>query len=93
MKEQNKILTSLGDRITKKDEEIEQLHKMVKRYKKYFDDFELIKATLAQRNKQFDRLVQENQILFSEVNKVAAENKDLHDKILSHDKAKYEYVK
>lgn len=59
----------------KKDVEIEELQKMVRKYKKYYDEYELVKATLNQKVKEYDRLSQENKILFAEMNKVMGESK------------------
>lgn len=75
MKQQNRILTSLNEKVMKKDVEIEELQKMVRKYKKYYDEYELVKATLNQKVKEYDRLSQENKILFAEMNKVMGESK------------------
>ena len=75
MKQQNRILTNLSDKVAKKDMEIEHLSALVNKYKKYYDDYEYIKATLAHKNKECERATQENKILFTEMNKIVSENK------------------
>lgn len=55
--------------------EIEHLSALVNKYKKYYDDYEYIKATLAHKNKECERATQENKILFTEMNKIVSENK------------------
>lgn len=37
MKEQNRILASFSDKVTRKDAEIDKLEKLVVKYKKYYD--------------------------------------------------------
>jgi hypothetical protein len=41
----------VNDKVARKDEEIEELNKLVKRYRKGYEECELVKGTLCQKNK------------------------------------------
>lgn len=52
------------------------------KYKKYYDEYELMKANLSTKSQEVDRLRQENKILYSEVDKVVKEAKEYQEKLL-----------
>jgi hypothetical protein len=46
-----------------------------------------------QKNKEHERQVQENKILFNEMSKIVNENKELQDKLLHAEKIKQQHIR
>ena len=51
IKEQNRILSSLNQKVSRKEAEVEEHQKMVFKYKKYYDEHDRIAGMLAHKTK------------------------------------------
>ena len=93
IKEQNKVLNTLNEKVIVKDQEIESLKAKLRKYQRHHDEGEKIKATLAVKEQDLLRKEKENQILVQEVSGLLKENQEMREQLLNAEKLKHEFVK
>ena len=93
IKEQNKVLNTLNEKVIVKDQEIESLKAKLRKYQRHHEEGEKIKATLAVKEQDLLRKEKENQILVQEVSGLLKENQEMREQLLNAEKLKHEFVK
>lgn len=93
IKEQNKVLNTLNEKVIVKDQEIDSLKAKLRKYQKHHDEGEKMKATLAVKEQDLQRKERENQILVQEVSGLLKENQEMREQLLNAEKLKHEFVK
>ena len=93
IKEQNKVLNTLNEKVIIKDQEIDSLKAKLRKYQKHHDEGEKMKATLAVKEQDLQRKERENQILVQEVSGLLKENQEMREQLLNAEKLKHEFVK
>ena len=93
IKEQNKVLNCLNEKVVVREQEIETLKAKLRKCQRVLEEAERARAAAVVKEQELNRREKENQVLVQEVGTLLRENQELREQLLSAEKMKHEFVK